>query len=319
MSPRPTILTLSIARRRVYFRLLLLIFIIVVPILFLYATGYRFEGLTLLTKTGGIYVGAEESGTEIYLDNELVRETGTFRRAFYIQDLKQGTYTVRVAKDGYHSWEKVLIVHEHIVTEAQAFNMPEEPILVLIPSTFTNQTVNATSTVPLLNPVYRELLAHFVTATTTATSTVARGLERRRAEAEATGTSNAFSTIGNVGTGTTKTFRGMRLYEDKERIVARWMRTAENIPFYFCVREEGCVENIMLNTKEEKPSHFDFFPGTSDLVIVTLKGGVYVTELDNRSGQNIQPLYQASGADFRIIDGAIYVKIVDDTIYKVEI
>lgn len=316
MSPRPTITTLSPRRRRIYFRLLLLVFVVVVSFLFLYATGYRFESVTGLTKTGGIYVGAEESGTEIYLDGELVHEIGTFRRAFFIQDLKPRMYTVTVSKAGYHPWGKTLPVYEHIVTEAQAFTMPQEPTLELIPATFTNQTTNVTSTVPSLNPVYRELLAHFVTATTTATSTSAKKPER-------TGrlvTNNGASAVSPIAVATTtKEFRGMRLYEDGGRIVARWMRTAENIPFYFCIREGECAENIMLNTKGEKPSYFDFFPGTSDLVIVTLKDGVYVTELDNRSGQNIQPLYLADGADFRIIDGGIYVKTSDDTIYRVEI
>ena len=284
MAPKPTIFTLPRGRRRMYFQLLVAVFVVAVPLLFLYATGYRFERITGLMETGGIYVGAELSGAEIYLNDTLVHETGTFRHAFYIPDLDPGKYTISVSKPGYYSWGKTLEVYAQIVTEAQAFNLPKDPPLELIPQTFTNQTTNATTTVLLSNPVYEETKALF--ATTTAT--------------------------------TTKESRGMQLSDDGAHIVARWLRTAESAPFYFCVREGECVDHIPLNTKGEQPSYFDFFPGTTDLVLVTLPDGVYATEFDNRSGQNIQPLYLAPHADFRVIDGVIYVK-TDDRIYKVEL
>lgn len=314
MSPKPSIRTLSRRRRRVYFQFLLAVFVVAAPVLFLYATGYHFEWITGLTKTGGMYVGAEQLGAEIYIDGELVHETGTFRRAFYIQDLKPGVYTVTVSKPKFHPWNKTLMVYESIVTEAQAFNMPEEPVLTLIPATFTNQTANATSTKLLPNPLYTELAEHFIekTATSTKQTAASAGTGGRRG-----GTVPSLVSLPTATT--TKTFLGMELSDDGSRIVARWMRDKGSIPFYFCIREGECVEEIQLNTKEGKPVSFDFFPGATDLAIVTLKDGVYVTELDNRSGQNIQPLFATPGADFRIIDGGIYVKTADETIYKVEI
>ncbi len=321
MPPKPTIATLSRTRRRVYFRLLVSVFVLAVPLLFLYATGYRFDTLTGLMETGGIYVGAEQADAEIYINCELLHETGTFRRAFFIQDLKPGRYTIAVSKEGYHPWGKTLPVLAHRVTEAQAFNMPKEPVLTLIPLSFTTQTTNratttATSTVLLSNPVYEAINTAFATTTATTSATGAP----LKVPSGAVSTSTSVASVMDIST-TTKTFRGMQIYDAGKHIVARWTRDGENIPFYFCeltVAEVECPHEIVLNTKEEKPSHFDFFPGTTDLVIVTLKDGIYVTELDNRSGQNIQPLYLTPGADFRVIDGGIYVK-VDARIYKVEI
>jgi PEGA domain len=310
MSPRPIILTLSRKRRRLYFQALMVVFILAVPMLFLYATGYRFETLTLLTKTGGIYVGTEQADANIYLNHELVRETGTFRRAFFIQDLKPGSYTISVSKPGYFSWEKTLPVYEHIVTEARAFTLPKEPVRELIPSTFVNQTTDATSTTAIPNPIYTAIVARFGTTSTTTK-------KQKRPTHSTTRSVIAIVTEG-IAT-TTKVFGGMQLYSEREQVIARWMRTAENAPFYFCIRESECVESIALNTKGEKPASFDFFPGTTDLAILTLKDGVYVTELDNRSEQNIQPLYLSAGADFRLIDGSIYVKTADNSVYKVEI
>lgn len=317
MAPRPTILTLSPIRRRFYFRLAIAIFVLAVPFIFLYATGYRFESLTGLMSTGGIYVGAEQSDASIYIDGELVHETGTFRRAFYVEGLKPGSYTVTVSKEEYQPWEKKLEVHPHKVTEAQAFNMPKDPLLVLIPPTFVNQTPNATSTATstdsFLNPVYEKIEAAF---STTMQKGLIQGEPRPPARDGKALSATASST--QMAT-TTKEFRGMQLYDEGRRIVARWIRDTESMPFYLCVQEGICIDKVVLNTTDEKASYFDFFPGTSDLAIVTLEDGVYVIELDNRSAQNIQPLFPTPGADFRIIDGGIYVKTADDAIYKVEI
>jgi hypothetical protein len=295
---------------------LIAVFVVAVPVLFLYATGYRFERITGLTETGGIYVGAEQPGAEIYINDELVHETGTFRRAFFIQNLNPGTYTIRVSKDGYYSWGKIFNVYAHIVTEAQAFNMPREPILELIPQTFTNQTTTGTSTPVLPNPVYEEIAATFATTTATSTATSLKNSALlKRSQGIVMATSSAV--VSSKTATTTKEFGGMQLTLDGGHVVARWMRTAESAPFYFCIREGECVDEITLNTKGEKPLYFDLFPGNTDLAIVTLHGGVYVSELDNRSEQNIQPLFLAPHADFRIIDGAIYVK-ADARIYKVK-
>ncbi|MBI4086377.1 PEGA domain-containing protein [Candidatus Kaiserbacteria bacterium] len=316
MAPASIIPTLSRSRRRIYFRLAVLVFVFAIPFLFLYATGYRIDGFSSLTSTGGIYVGTGQADASIYIDGELVHETGTFRRAFYVQDLIPGSYTILVSKEGYHPWKKVLPVEAYRVTEAQAFNLPEEPLLVLIPPTFTIQTPNATttatSTVFLSNPVYEEITASFATTTQA-------GLIQQAPRASASAEERLISTVAVSKTATTtKEFRGMQLYDAGERVVARWVRERDTAPFYLCAEEGVCMSEVSLTTDGEKPSYFDFLPGTSDLAIVTLSSGVYVVELDNRSGQNIQPLFPTPGADFRIVGGGIYVKS-GQSIYKVEI
>lgn len=310
MSPLPNISTLSLRRRRFYFRLTLVLFVIAAPVLFLYATGYRFEGLTVWTKTGGISVSAEQRDAEVYLDGELIHETTTFRRSYYIDNLEPNTYTVRVAKKGYHSWEKTLPVYEYLVTEAEAFNLPEEPLLVLVPPTLTTQTQNATTTVVEPNPLYEEIAKVFMEPAATST----RAAQKKSAIAV---TNTALrAAIENMAT-TTKESRGMQLFEDGDHVAARWVYDLGSIPFYFCIGQSGCLPKIPLVTGE-KPSYFDFFPGTTDLAIVRLKAGIFVIELDNRSKQNIQPLFPTPGADFRVTLGGIYVKTPSE-IYKVEI
>lgn len=289
---------LSRARRTFYMRLLFAVFFLAVPILFLYATGYRFAGLSELVKTGGVYVSAERSGAEIYINGDLVHETGTFRRAFFVQDLEPGVYTIEVHKDGYHPWGKTLPVYAHLVTEAEAFNLPLEPELTLVPPRLVvSGGATATTTEP--NPLHTAVRAAFAT-TTPSLSTVAP------------------SAAGMLAT-TTRESGGVQLLEVDDGVVARWTRSLSDIPFYFCTPESSCVDTIELTLEGGVPQSFDFFPGSNDLAIVTLDDGIYGIELDGRSGQNIQPLYPVAGADFRVLDSAIYVQTKGGEIYEVEI
>ena len=58
-------------KRRRTFGLLVLIFVIAIPLLYLYATGYRFdlERPTNLVSTGGIYVAVEHADSDVFIDD----------------------------------------------------------------------------------------------------------------------------------------------------------------------------------------------------------------------------------------------------------
>lgn len=71
--------------------------------------------------------------------------------------------------------------------------------------------------------------------------------------------------------------------------------------------ETVCDPIIQINTGGEEVSYFDFFPGSSDLVILGLTSGVYVIEIDDRSWQNRQPLIEGEGLNVRVINGSINV------------
>ncbi len=101
--------------RKRAFGLLLLVFIVSLPFLYLYAIGYRFDlkQPTNLIETGGIFISLDQKGTETFIDDVLVRGTRTFQNAFYAQDLDAGTHRVFVQKEGYHTWVKELPVSQH--------------------------------------------------------------------------------------------------------------------------------------------------------------------------------------------------------------
>lgn len=129
--------------------------------------------------------------------------------------------------------------------------------------------------------------------------------------------------------------RGLELY-------AVWRGQEDNVPFYFCVTnanasstafrygqhvadavfatstatsspvflvgDQTCRSEIKLDRLRQDVYLYDFFPGSSDLVLLHLEDGLYVTEIDDRAWQNTQPLYL--GDDFTTIveNDIIYIK-----------
>lgn len=250
MEDSPLVRPLPYTHRSYFFYTLATIFIVSLPFLFLYATGYRFtfkEGA--IVGTGGIYVAAERTGAEIYIDNELVRETRVFRRAFYAQSLDPGTHRVHVQKENHHTWVKELPVYAHLVTEAQAFNLPLVPDVRVISPWVNNQNVTvlkATSTIYAStsnnfvvasntkslttpnNDEYKNLLKIFIPATTTVEAVKATEfLFNQTKIATSSTTTTVFAT-------TTKENRGVRLYQSNADVFVEYFGARENMPYYYC-------------------------------------------------------------------------------------
>ena len=309
MPPQPEVTGLSIKRRTLYFRILFAIFVLALPVVYLYATGYTFGGGEIV-PTGGIYVDAERADAEIYINNELVRETGTFRRAFYIQSLEPGMYNIRVEKEGHHPWIKTLPVLPRIVTEAQAFNMPLEPTIRLIPQWLQLTSATSTASERIENPAYAAVLELFEDVERVRISPgsiTARTLEETER-----------LLLEELAT-TTRELQDIVLFEEGAgTVMARWVGTKESTPFFFCLPDSECEERISLNTRGEIPGYFDFYPAHPHLAIIELDDGVYVTELDNRSGQNLQPLFLGDAAEVRVEDGSVFVK-EGDRVFEIEL
>lgn len=291
MASQISVQPLSRFKRSVYFLSLLLVFMIALPFLYLYATGYKFDGGTHIVPTGGLYVSADIRGAEIFINDELVRETGTFRRAFYLQDLEPGMYHVSVQKEDHQTWQKTLEVFPQIVTEAEAFTFPvafekEEILPFLI-------DVDTGSSTEEVNPFYETLTEVFSATTSIEENSVVR---------EEDGVLQA-----TVGT-TTKESGGMILSEDHEgALVAEWTRTLDTIPYYFCDTQKECDTRIVIDV-DEIPEYFDFVPGNNNLVLLVLESGVYVSEIDPRDTQNRQRLYEGSALDARVYEGGVFIK-----------
>lgn len=354
----PQVQPLSYSHRNFFFYLLAAIFLASLPFLFLYATGYRFHfGEQTFVSTGGLYVAADRTGAEIYIDNELVRETRVFRRAFYAQGLDAGTHRVHVQKEGHHTWVKELPVYPQLVTEAQAFNLPLAPqIEVISPwqtpagvelllSTTTVLKLSSTTNQYLLEPRanlktmdvnanFADLLSYF-TGSSTEKSVVSSIPETIFKREVATSTAT-----------TSKEYQGVKLFESDGDVYASFVGDREQMPYYYCAedfpsynpsasstpplaanvaqaeglgsdsldletqsvpKDANCDPTILIGRGGEKVSYFDFFPNSTDLVLLAEETGIYVVEIDDRSWQNRQPLIMGKNLEARVINGSIYI------------
>lgn len=344
--------------RRNFFIILLGLFVLTLPLLFLYATGYRFEfgNQDPFISTGGLYVAAERTGASIYIDDELVRETRTFRKAFYAQGLEPGIHKVHVQKPEHHTWVKELPVYPHLVTEAQAFNLPVVPQVrtispwknslgetvvfdaISVVASSTNAIVRATTTTTtglIADTEFATLVQSFAT-TSPITTTRAPLFIESGAETDDSAT-------------TTKTFNGVQLTEVDGDVYASFIGAREQMPYYYCAKDFSseddpvfdvqaepagempepligpvqyipddavCEPTIKIDRQGQIVSEFDFYPGSSDWVLMVLEEGIYVVEIDDRSWQNAQLLIKGKNLSLRVLNGNVYV-YDGDSMYQV--
>lgn len=281
---------LSIKKRRLYLLFFALIFCVAIPLLILYSTGYRLTSALNLIRTGGLYISVPYSGANVFISPATSKQTGLFQKNVFVQNLRQGTYEVRVEKEGYQSWKKQLRVFPQTVTEAYSFLLPlevETKEIPRFPSSLSTSTKIVQSKLKE-NKEYQDIKTLF-----SATST------------------SRIATSSDV----LKVKRKLSIKNNNGVLAVSWLGDRESTPHYFCVNDQ-CKSEIIIR-EESRIRSFDFFPGRDDLIIITRSDGVFVTEIDDRSERNIQVLFKKVGADFRVKDGdSVYIKD-GDTLFLV--
>ena len=305
---------LSKRKRKTYLIIFFIVFILFIPAIIFYAIGYRITLTEGIIQTGGIFINIEESDTEVFINNKLVKRPGLFRRNYFIQDLTPGIFSIAVTKKNYQTWQKTVKVLPALVAEANPFLFPT--------------TLNSRKILPFFLPANEE---SGEAATTTATSsphtipnlefTAVRSLfsttttfTTRIKPAELRATTTLQKTFHNLATTTEeKQNRNITIYKDKNKLYAAWLGNLNEAPFFFC-SDLICNDTIIFYTVKKSIAHFDFYPGRNDLVIVASADGVFVVELDSRPEQNIQFLYETPGSTFRVGQGGV-IYINDKTNY----
>lgn len=287
---------LSQRRRWVYFITVVVIFLVMIPVLVLYSTGYRLGADFSLKQTGGIFVAIDVSGADVYINNKFVKQTSFFQKNFFLQNLNPAMYSVEVRKEGLQPWKKGLAVYEKEVTQAGSFMLPTEPKAVEITKYIETDT-GASSTPRLIrrdeNPLYPQVISLF------ASTSQKKLVSQKVVQAKITG----------IATTTDERIRQkMRIWKEEGAILAEWQGGVDSMPPFFC---DGtvCKDKIVVVPKTAQVGNFDFFPGREDIVLVTIPGGVFAVEVDWRSGHNRQSVYAVSGADFRVDNNeTVYIK-----------
>lgn len=240
----------------------LILFVFAVPFSVFYAIGYRFDfsdELTSIKSVGGMYVRNDTPNSEIFVNNEPVRDMRVFQRAAYIQNLEAGMHRIHVQGDRVQTWVKNLPVYAHFVTEVASFNMPQAPQVRLI-TQWSNPVdgrgvvfdKEATSTLNFASTT-NELYYSSSTATSSyvaspeyvyVRSLIASSTQMRELMEEMKQDEVPFrfdteipttSRIALLEATSTKTWRDYSLFEKDGEIYMSWNGNPEHVPYYYCV------------------------------------------------------------------------------------
>ncbi len=244
-------------------------FTVLVPLLVLYATGYRFNWMSSETSfriVGGMYITNSAEETEIIVNGEPVQNMRIFQQAAYIQNVPAGLHEVYVEGEGVRTWVKNLPVFAQLVTEARSFNLPVIPQVRVITNwvdprvsagvlfepatttpfrgaTTTSLLVSTTSTATstyAVNSEYVFVRSLFATPTTTATSTATQKPSGNNSPVLTTP-----STTPILAT-TTKRTQDVVLYESEGEVFAQWVGEDRRRPYYYCVNYQDATTTAQL-------------------------------------------------------------------------
>ena len=121
-------------QRSFLFFLMLFLFFAIGPSIVLYSQGYRidFENKKVV-QTGAFYFMITPKSVRIEIDSISDKKTRIASTDFlfgtsYVENLLPGRYKVKILKQGYHDWEKILEINERMATEIKNVTLiPENP------------------------------------------------------------------------------------------------------------------------------------------------------------------------------------------------
>jgi hypothetical protein len=263
MPVEPIVQPLPRSHRRLVFWSFLTLFVVAMPSLWFYTTGYRFDWTNEeggIVGVGGLYISTDAQNVEFYVDEAQVTDFRIFRKAAYIQNLVEGKHSIHVQGVGLQTWAKDLPVQSYIVTEAFAFMMPSVPHVRVITeyqtatgtavlrlraplpkdpyfafASTTNAYIATTSratTTLVQNQEYRYVRTLFASSTATSTSLVAQlsdRIERQFVPRLGTSTDDALLATS------TREDQGMRAFIADGEVNVSWVGDTSERPNYFCV------------------------------------------------------------------------------------
>ncbi|MDO8535568.1 MAG: PEGA domain-containing protein [Candidatus Omnitrophota bacterium] len=102
--------------RYIAFYFSLALYLTLLPIILSYSLGYHIDFHKLVIyKTGILSIRSTPSGASIYVNGKLYPDTTPAR----IEELRPGTYSIEVKREGLYPWQKDLTVRSNMVTRAE--------------------------------------------------------------------------------------------------------------------------------------------------------------------------------------------------------
>lgn len=341
---------MELKTRRRLFYLSVIIFVIVTPLILLYAAGYRLAEDWSISKTGGIYAQSSISGSEIYINNVLKKTTNLLQGGVFLPNLKPGSYDILVVKEDYWPWQKTLMVRSELVTESRAFTIPRTPEgRVLMRGKFSSLYASPLDGILLIEEergakkyisFYDPDSNGFLNNNSTSTAKILSAYQKIeniywddgavyvKAAKNIKVTFNlARNTVSAMYAAIPESLQNeekelgitSRLikYDSRERI--RLTAEGNTVQAEWLPRDlplpyflERKKERIIAAASEIRA--VAFYPNRRDLMIYAEGNGVFVAELDGRAKRNIQPLYKGSKPSFVTFSGEYKIYILDNDV-----
>lgn len=272
--------------RKILFWISTLTFIFLATPVILYSLGLRLAPHSWeLVQAGGLSIASTPStGTRIFVDGKLLRETTLFTRRLFLQGLTPRPYYIRIEKEGYFPWEKTLIVEPERVADARALLIKDgsEGTTLLQGEYISFAFADTSESVIKLKNTKKQDVYYSLDD------------ERILPKLNTTGTttpqlSDAARTVINERAITNFDYDSSLerlLWWDKNKIQIKWLRGNEFLPLY-TDKEEA----IVFESSEYPIRNAQFYP-FEDAALVAYSNAVMVVELDGRDKRNSYPLYK---------------------------
>ena len=93
-------------------------------VLLIYSQGKRIDGQGHISGSGILQIGTSPNNAKIYIDGKYKATSDT-----NIENLKKGSYTIKIEKDRYTTWEKIIEIKDGLVTPLKITLFPSNPSL----------------------------------------------------------------------------------------------------------------------------------------------------------------------------------------------
>lgn len=166
--------------RRILPWVFVIIFVVLAPTMIFYTSGYRLNpNKRVVERNGTMIIDSLPSRATVYLNDQLLNE----RTETTLQQVAPGSYTVKLEKAGYHTWQKRLEVKPELVTYINNARLWKKSTPLLLERTSANllsrahekpRYISLTSTSSTQIRFYEDLV--FQQAITVPTSTYTKPL-----------------------------------------------------------------------------------------------------------------------------------------------
>lgn len=284
------------ARHLLFWVCVIFFAVVALPLIF-YAFGWRFvweEGT--LARTGGLFVASFPSTeTKIFVDGKLRKETSLLSRSLFLGQLSPGFHQVRMARDGYHEWNKTILVKPEFVIELKAILVPQAPEAYQV---LRNQALNVIFYAPEENAVFlKDTSKSWFRFDRVNETLIPAHPPRTEKESPLLLASRSYKDFEEDAR------QGRLLWWGAHEAWVYW--NSSHLPHYQLFEMEQIMRTPYVIRSVA------FYPHR-EAILVAVSNAVMVIELDGRGGRAITPLYKGKEPLFAVDSSDRVIYILDD-------